>query len=341
MADFVRRSKHLTLLALVLIVGITVAVFGSSCSPDTASVKMEDLTIATPLNEINALLYIAEAQKFFAANGLQVTFKENYDSGATAAAGMLKGEAEIAAATEFLIMRQLFNKADLTTFATIDKYENTYLMWRTDIGIKTINDLKGKRVGVPLQTIADFYLGRTLELNGMNLEQITIVDVRATDSEKALVNREVDAVVTWEPFVTRINQNMAKDVSMSGIQSAQFAYWNLISTSDWKNNHPETIKRLVKSLVQAESYLASHEDQAKAIIQGRLNYDDQHMRNLWPQNNFSLSLEQSMILVMEEEARWLISNNLTTEKTVPNCMDNLYPDALKAVKPTSVRIAGK
>ena len=62
---------------------------------------METLTVAMVPTEFNALLYIAEAQNFFAANGLQVTLKEDYDSGASAAAGMLNGEADIALAAEF------------------------------------------------------------------------------------------------------------------------------------------------------------------------------------------------------------------------------------------------
>jgi len=64
------------------------------------------------------------------------------------------------------------------------------------------------------------------------------------------------------------------------------------------------------------------------------------METVWFQNQFSLSLDQSLILAMEDEARWMISNSLTTEKTVPNFLDYIYPDGLSAVKPGAVRIAG-
>jgi len=39
--------------------------------------------------------------------------------GASAAAGMLNGEADIALAAEFPIVRQVFNKKDITSFGTI------------------------------------------------------------------------------------------------------------------------------------------------------------------------------------------------------------------------------
>ncbi len=251
---------------------------------------------------------------------------------------MLNGEADIAFAAEFPIVRQVFNKKDIINFGTIARYENTYLIWRADSGIGTVRDLKGKKIGVTLTTISEFYLGRTLELNGMNIQQVTLVDTRAADCEKVLVNREVDAVVTWEPWVTQINQRMGKEVITRAAQSAQYAYWNLISTTDWTNKHSNTIERLMKSLVQAEGYLTSHQEEAKAIVRKRMNFDDEYMETIWPRYQFSLSLDQSLITAMEDETRWMISNNMTTEKTMPNFTDFIYKDALEAIKPEAVNI---
>jgi NitT/TauT family transport system substrate-binding protein len=313
--------------------------FGSwSCSSGSDSGKLETLTVAMVPTELNALFYVAEAQKLFAANGLQVTLKEDYDSGASAAAGMLNGEADIALAAEFPIVRQVFNKKDITSFGTIAKYENTYIIWRTDSGIKTIQDLKGKKVGVTLKTISEFYLGRTLDLNGINIQQVTLIDTRAPDSEKAIAGREVDAVATWEPWVAQINQRMGKEVITMPLQGGQYAYWNLVSTVNWTKKHSNLLKRLVESLVQAENYIVSHQDEAKAIVRKRMNFDDAYLEMIWQRYQFSLSLDQSLILAMEDEARWMIKNNLTKEKKVPDFVNYIYVDGLKAVKPEVVNI---
>jgi NitT/TauT family transport system substrate-binding protein len=73
-------------------------------------------------------------------------------------------------------------------------------------------------------------------------------------------------------------------------------------------------------------------------VQKALNLDAAYIEAVWSQNQFSLSLEQSLITAMEDQARWMISNNLTTEKKVPDSMDYIYINGLKAIKPEAVSI---
>jgi NitT/TauT family transport system substrate-binding protein len=337
MRNYAQRISGFALIGVSLVM-LLAAVFAlCSCSRGNDSGKPETLTIAAVPTELNAMVYVAEDQKFFARNGLQVTLKA-YDSGATAAAGMLNAEADIALVAEFPIVRQVFNRKDIINFGTITKYENTYMIWRTDSGITTIQDLKGKRIGVTLQTISEFYLGRILDLNGMNIQQVTLIDTKAAESETALLAGKIDAVATWEPWVTQINQRMGKEAITRALQSGQYAYWNLVSTTDWIKKHSNIMRRLMKSLVQAEGDIARHQNEARAIVRKRMNFDDTYMEIIWPRYQFALSLEQSLITAMEDEARWLIKNNLTKEKNVPNFLDYIYEDGLKAVKPEAVNI---
>jgi NitT/TauT family transport system substrate-binding protein len=91
---------------------------------------------------------------------------------------MQKGDAQIAEAAEFPVVATAFQKNQLRLIASNDRFENDYLIGRQDRGISAISDLKGKRIGVGLGTITEFYLGRFLALHGMKLQDVTLVDVK-------------------------------------------------------------------------------------------------------------------------------------------------------------------
>jgi len=67
-------------------------------------------------------------------------------------------------------------------------------------------------------------------------------------------------------------------------------------------------------------------------VQRREKYDDAFMEAFWSEYHFSLSLDESLTVALEDEARWMIKNNRTKRKTVPDFRDYIYLDGLKAVK---------
>jgi NitT/TauT family transport system substrate-binding protein len=327
------RTCGFRLLAVLLLVVLVCW----SCSKGNYSGKVETLTIGATPNELNALIYVAEECRFFSDNGVRVAFKD-YDTGVAAVEGLLRGEVDIALTTEFVIVAKSLQKQEVLSLATVDKSMLFYIITRADRGIKTITDLKGKRIGVPRQTITEFYLGRTLDLNGMRIRQVTMVDSKASDPAATIARGDVDAVVTWEPHVTEIRRQMGNTVIIWPAQSGQLAYWSVVSIPRWINKYPDLVGQFLKSLIRAEERISRHSDEAKATVQKRLKYDDAYMAAIWPEHEFSLSLDQSLIAAMEDEARWMIKNNLTKEKRVPDFMNYIYVDGLKAVKPEAVKI---
>ena len=62
------------------------------------------------------------------------------------------------------------------------------------------------------------------------------------------------------------------------------------------------------------------------------------MAAVWSRNDFSLSLDQSLVVAMENEARWMIKNRLTFETEVPDFLNYIYVEGLNSIKPGSVDI---
>ena len=310
---------------------------GTGCSSPPES--KDSVVIAYAPFESIALLTIAEDQTLFSRNGLNATVR-SYNTGVGALDGMLNGEADIAVgANEFPLVGKAFHQERIRTIGSIAKSEFIYLIGRRDRGIEKVSDLKGKRVGTTFRTIAEFFLGRFLELHGMNMRDITLVDLK-TPAEwvDAVVNGDIDAVVTAQPYANSAKDRLGANAVFWPAQSSRPLFTQVISTDEWVTMHPELVIKILRSLAQAEAYAIRNPAEAKATIQKRLNLDAAYMETVWSQNQYFLSLDQSLVVAMEDEARWMIRNGLTTEKKIPDFSKFIYEDGLKAIMPERVTI---
>ncbi|UUZ64709.1 hypothetical protein LP414_22215 [Polaromonas sp. P1(28)-13] len=69
-----------------------------------------------------------------------------------------------------------------------------------------------------------------------------------------------------------------------------------------------------------------------------MKLDVAELKALWPQYRFNVTLDQGLLLALEDESRWAIRNKLTDRTDMPNYLNHVYLDALKAVSPTAVTV---
>jgi NitT/TauT family transport system substrate-binding protein len=323
-----------TIPAMLLVAVLTLG----GCSPGDDPGREKPITIGMEATAVNTLIYIAQNRNYFADNGLKVVINDSFPSGAAATERMLAGEADLSTTAELTVVRSAFAGKKTRILGSIDMFMHMRLISRKDLGIAKITDLAGKRIGVPIKTAADFKLGRFLDLNGIDRSAITIVDVQAPQAVESLVKGSVDAIVTWQPNVMDIEDRLGDKAAVWEVQSGQPMFCVLATSEKWAADNPDQRDRLMKSLLQAEDYLIKNDEQARDIVQKRLGYDDRYIRTIWPEHQFSLRLDQSLILAMEDQARWMIENRVTTEQNVPDFLDYVHADGLEAVKPQAVSI---
>ena len=69
--------------------------------------------------------------------------------------------------------------------------------------IRSIQDLKGKRVAVLRGSVAEFFLSVLLRDAGLSERDVQIVNMKHGDAGAAFVAGKVDAAVTWEPWLSK------------------------------------------------------------------------------------------------------------------------------------------
>ena len=326
---------------IAAVVLIALAGFGAwyLLNPQIAdSGTLEPIAIRTTDQGLAGLIFIAQDGGIFSRNGLNTSIFY-CDTGLACVQGMAEGEAEIAASSEYPVVGMVLKQENISVICSIDKYLGQYIVGRKDHGIDRVPDLRGKKIGVARGTITEFYLGRFLYLNNISLNDVTLVNVQPSQFADSIGSGSVDAILVPQDYLNPVEERLGgSNAVVWQAQSNQNAFGVLTCRNDWISSHSGTINRLLTSLVEAENYALSHPIESKAILQRRLNYTEEYMATIWPLHQYSLTLDQSMITAMEDEGRWMIDNNLTDERQLPNFLDSVHEDGLKAVKPEAVSI---
>lgn len=116
------------------------------------------------------------------------------------------------------------------------------------------------------------------------------------------------------------------------------ATFSLASRDDFIVDNPESIRRVIRALNNAEEFAKKNREESIDILASRLEIDREDIDKLWDGYRFRLSLSQSLLVTLEDEAKWAIRSNFTNKTEIPNFLDYFYMDALEEVKPESISI---
>lgn len=180
---------------------------------------MESINFGTVPVTVAALIYIARDKGFFTANRLNVNIRD-YATGTATTEALLKGAMDVSWVAEFPFVGRALEKEQLSIIAVVGRFNEQNLFGRKGRGIKAVADLKGKRIGIPRNTIAEFYLGRFLELNGMNIQDVSLVNVPPPQALDAITGDSIDGVIAWEPYSSQMTMSTLRQ---SGLKTSSFS----------------------------------------------------------------------------------------------------------------------
>jgi NitT/TauT family transport system substrate-binding protein len=329
--------KRTTLGIIIIIIAIGVAIGYCAWQLPTSPVRLEPLTIATGSEEFSSLTLIADEKGYFRKYGLNVTIR-NYPTGVVAMNELLAGNADLAYAAEFVGVSTSFKPADFRIITSTAKSDVIAIVIRNDRGISKPSDLKGKTIAFPKGTAAEFFLGRYLTLHGMDIRDVTVRYLSPAELAGSVESGDSDAAIIWEPYVYQIAQKIGENGTVWPAQNGQRFYWVTYTRADVIRDKPAMIRQYLHALDDADTFIYTSEKEAKAIVQLRMNLTDDHMENMWEKHRFALSLDQGLIVAMEDEARWMAGQNMTEGKNPPSYLDMMYQDGMREVKPSAVTI---
>jgi len=134
-----------------------------------------------------------------------------------------------------------------------------------DSSIKTLQDLKGKKIAVTKAAGSHYLLIAALNKAGLRFSDISPAWLTPADGRAALENGSVAAWVTWEPYVTSAQVEQHARVLTSGKGLANYQRYYLASTP-YASAHPQVLNSVYQALKQEAAWLKAHPADAAALL---------------------------------------------------------------------------
>ena len=135
-----------------------------------------------------------------------------------------------------------------------------------DSSIKSIQDLKGKRVVLNKGSNVHYLLLKVLEANHLKLDDIQVVYLPPADARAAFEKGAVDAWVIWDPFFAAAEQQLGAKVIATGenlVSNHQF----YLADRKFAEQHPDILKAVVNELNTTTQWVSQHQSDAAKLLE--------------------------------------------------------------------------
>ena len=222
-------------------------------------VKVGDLGLVA-----DAPFYIGIEKGYFAARGIEVKL-EKFGSAAEATAPLSTGELQVLGGG---INAALFNafargwpvRIVAARSRDVPGFSSDTLIVRSDLKdqVKTIADLKGRRIAVNVPAAALAYmLGKMLESDGLTLKDVEVVYMPWPNMGPAFAQKAIDAGTVVEPFVTQYQERgyavpfrRAADV----LKGPAFEVSVVLYNHDWAQKQPRVANDFALAYLRASRF---------------------------------------------------------------------------------------
>lgn len=324
----------------VVILGFCLLMCLSCSKKNRTESSANSIIIGVQKNAITSVIYLAEEMGFFDDEGIDVIIKE-FPSGKLALNSMLRGEVDLATTSEIPVMIQSFQRNDFSILSSIGSSVNgAWVLARKESGINKPGDLTGKRIATQWGSAVHFFLHIFQLQHQISDEDVEHIFEDPAELTKSLIEKRVDAISMRNPYIKEAKEVIGEENCVEffepGIYSQPFL---LVAKNSLLNSRSGDIEKVLKGCLKAELYIRSNRQEAMYTVASRLGADlESEVFRAWEFLDFDISLNQSLLLALEDSARWALEDNIIESSVIPNYLEYIWFDALKAVSPESVTI---
>lgn len=292
-----------------------------------------------------SVIHIAQKTGAWKESGIELD-PIDFPTGRAAMQALLAGSADFATATDTPVVFAALRGLKPVVLASYSRYSfDMKVTVRTDRGIdiNAPSSLKGKRLGTRFGTSGQYMLDRYLQMAGLGMDDIELVNMAPADLVSATARGDLDGF-SWTSRATRLadKQSGGKTAPMTqeGLEKFFQSHQLLLTNEKVVNERPEILEPAVSAVLAAEAYMKQNTSWPE-LIEERTKTPADEIRASTSVYDFSVKLDQRLLDDLVAEAEWAIQSGQVPAPAgdLKALMGNLIHAApLKALRPGQVTI---
>jgi len=163
--------------------------------------------------------------------------------------------------------------------------EWTALAVARDAQIKSLRELKGRKVAATKGTDPYLFLLRALHEHGMTKNDVEIVHLQHADGRAALEQKRVDAWAGLDPHLAASELEAGSRLIYRNVNFNTYGFLNVSDT--FAARHPDQVKRVIAAYERARAWIIAHPDETVALLSEESKLSPQVARLQLSRNDFS------------------------------------------------------
>jgi sulfonate transport system substrate-binding protein len=199
------------------------------------------------------------------------------------------------------------------------------LVARRSAGIETLADLEGKRVMLPPNTSANYFLVAMLRTVGLTDSDVEVVNLPPAQGDQtgmdqmsdALARGDVDAISIWEPEPEDAIRRLGNDAVVFQDRGVYREVFNLHARApDLADPQKRrSIVAFVRAVAQATEALKNDPEAHWPHVSSITGFTTEEISWGWPEMEFPVRIIPDMLDVLEEEEVWVAKERNRVPRT--------------------------
>ncbi|MBC2582713.1 aliphatic sulfonate ABC transporter substrate-binding protein [Clostridium sp. DJ247] len=182
------------------------------------------------------------------------------------------------------------------------------LIVTNESNIKEPKDIKGKKVGVTVGSTGHTLLLKYLETSGLKQSDIKLVNLQPADIKTSLASKNIDAAVTWEPFVSAAEFEGSAHQIADGT-NLKYDVNFIVVTNSFAKKYPDIVKRVLKIYDKSEKWVKANPDKAIELVSKDIGMKKEVLAKALPKENFDIRITDKITESASSTIKVLRANN--------------------------------